>query len=253
MTMKRGKSMIGALAALFFVQAACAEPLDDFFAEFVAKREKIASVQAHFEQKNISPDETISTTGRIAFSKPKQLLFEYFDPKIIYAISDRRAYQYEEELEQVQVYDVESSAQADAFFIAFDNDPSRLRETYNVTLLDSVPGTCGARVLKLVPKAEAESSEDEPSTQPFREIRLYLRAEDYLPCEIRAFNQDDSEVTITIVGYKLNEPDAAAAVTFTVPEGTSLIVNEDLQEVVGAGGKTLPETNTPPAAKPADK
>ncbi|MDZ4860002.1 MAG: outer membrane lipoprotein carrier protein LolA [Candidatus Hydrogenedentes bacterium] len=238
---------LAALALLSF--NATAEPLDDFFKEFVAKREKIASIQANFVQENISPDETLRSTGRIAYAKPKQLLFEYYDPKIIYAINGLRAYQYEADLEQVQVYDVGDSAQADAFFIAFDNDPGRLREAYDVTLLEPEPDACGAHALKLVPKEIAAATDDESPAQPFREIRLYLRAEDFLPCEIRAFNHDDAEVRVSIRDYKPNDADAASAVRFHVPEGTSIIINEAKAELAGPGGKTLPETSTPPQSQ----
>lgn len=216
--------MISTLAALAFAALATGPSLDTFFADFAAKREHIQSVSATFRQEEISPDETRVSGGRIVFAKPKQLLFEYLDPKLVYAIDGLRVFEYEAGLEQVQIYDVEESPQADAFFIAFDNDPGRLREAYDASLLDADPGACGQLILKLVPKSA--KSEEDAMTQPYREIRLYLRHEDLLPCRIQAISDDDSSVIVDIDNYRINQEGPDASIRFHVPEGTKIIVNE---------------------------
>lgn len=230
--------MIAYLAAALCALAAEQQPIDAFFAEFVAKREHIRTLTATFRQENVSPDETTASGGRIVFVKPKQLLFEYLDPKIVYAIDGQRVFEYEAGLEQVQAYDVEDSAQADAFFIAFDNDASRLREAYTATLDDAGQGACGQRVLKLVPKAAA--TDDAPLSQPYREIRLYLRPDDLLPCRIQAIADDESSVVVDIDHYEINSEGAAPSIRFHVPEGTKIVVNESDIETAGAGGRDLP-------------
>ena len=242
--------MITLMAAAVLVAGAAAPTVDEFFAEFAKKREHIQTLQAEFVQDNVSQDETMRSGGRIAFAKPKQLLFEYRDPAIVYAIDGNRVFEYEADLKQVQIYDIEDSAQADAFFIAFDNDASRLREAYDVTLEDGRPGDCGQRVLTLLPKkSEDENAE---SNALFREIRLYLRAEDLLPCRIRALNEEGTEVIITISAYAINDATATIGTQFTVPEGTMIVENEDKFDTVGPGGKLLPEKPAAPPT-PAEK
>ena len=243
--------MISSLTVVVLTALAAEPSVDAFFADFAAKREHIQTLSATFRQEEISPDETRVSGGRIVFVKPKQLLFEYLDPKIIYAIDGLRVFEYEAGLEQVQVNDIEDSPHADAFFIAFDSDPARLREAYDVSLLDADPSACGQRVLKLVPKKPA--SEDDVLSQPYTEIRLYLRLEDMLPCRIQAFGEDDSSVIVDIDHYKINAERSNAAIRFHVPEGTKIIVNEANAVIAGPGGKDLPE---PPAAaetKPTGK
>lgn len=244
--------MIVHLAIALSALAAETQPVDAFFAEFMAKREHIETLTATFRQDSISVDETKSSGGRIVFVKPKQLLFEYLDPKIAYAIDGTRAYQYDAHLEQVQAYDIEDSPQADAFFIAFDNDAKRLREAYDVSLVEPGPDACGQRVLKLVPKAPA--SADEALSQPYKEIRLYLRQDDLLPCRIKAITGDDSSEVVEIDHYIINDKNATPSIRFHVPEGTKIIVNETDVEVAGPGGKDLPPAPAPaPAPKPAGK
>jgi len=242
--------MMSVLAVIAFSVAAGEQPVDKFFAEFVAKREHIQALSATFRQDNISPDETKSSAGRIVFVKPRQLLFEYLDPKIVYAIDGLRVFEYDADLEQVQVYDVEDSAQADAFFIAFDNNAVRLREAYDASLIDADAGACGQRVLKLVPKKPA--SDDDLLAQPYKEIRLYLRQEDLLPCRIQAIADDESSVIVDIDHYKINQEGSDASIRFHVPEGTKIIVNEANVEIAGPGGKDLPGAVVP-GPKPAGK
>lgn len=243
--------MFASLLAVAASALATGASIGEFFAEFVAKREHIQTLSATFRQENVSIDETTVSGGRIVFVKPRQLLFEYLDPKIVYAIDGLRVFEYDAELEQVQAYDVEDSAQADAFFIAFDNDASRLREAYDASLVEAGADACGTRVLKLVPKRH--ESEDDALSQPYREIRLYLRQDDLLPCRIQAITDDESSVTVEIDHYAINEANANTTIRFHVPEGTKIIVNESDVEVAGPGGKDLPERAAQPDSPPAQK
>ncbi|MCC6153298.1 MAG: outer membrane lipoprotein carrier protein LolA [Candidatus Hydrogenedentes bacterium] len=229
---------------------AAEQSVDDFFAEFVAKREHIQTLTASFRQDNITPDETRSSGGKIVFVKPTQLRIEYMDPKIIYAVDGLRVFNYEADLEQVQVYDVENSPQLDAFFVGFDNDPKRLREAYDVSLADASAVSCGQRVLKLVPKKPA--TDDEALSQPYKEIRLSLRNEDLLPCKIEAISDEQTSFVMEISEYAVNADGANPSIRFHVPEGTKVIVNETDITRVGAGGKDLPEA-TSTVTIPANK
>ena len=234
------------LAALSMFSAG--QSVEEFFAEFVAKREHIQALTATFRQDNITPDETRSSIGKIVFVKPKQLRIEYDDPKIVYAVDGLRVFNYEAELEQVQVYDVEDSPQLDAFFVGFDNDAKRLREAYDVSLYDAPAGSCGQRVLKLVPKKT--KTEDEALSQPYREIRLYLRNDDLLPCKIEAISDEETSFVMQIDHYEINAAGETPSIRFHVPDGTKIIVNETDIVRVGAGGKDLPETTSTVSISP---
>ncbi|MCC6796507.1 MAG: outer membrane lipoprotein carrier protein LolA [Candidatus Hydrogenedentes bacterium] len=241
--------MIASAVVLALSAFAAEQPVEDFFAEFVAKREHIQTLTAKFRQDNITPDETRSSGGEIVFVKPKQLRIEYMDPKIVYAVDGSRVYNYEADLEQVQVYDVEDSPQLDAFFIGFDNDPKRLRDAYDVSLLEAPQGSCGQRVLKLVPKKLA--SEDEALSQPYKEIRLLLRKDDLLPCKIEAISDEQTSFVMEISDYLINAAGINPSIRFHVPEGTKIIVNETDVSRVNAGGKELPEATSTVTIPPA--
>lgn len=216
--------------------AADESAIDKFFAEFVAKREHIESLQATFTQVNVTPDDTLRYEGRVAYVRPRRILFEYFDPKEVWAVDGRHVYNYQEHLEQLEVFEIGDSAQAEAFYIAFDNDAERLRKTYEVSLLGPTSVDCGERILKLAPKAD----DDESDTGPFREIYLDLRAEDLLPCRVRAVSDDDSEITITIHKYTVNPKDQRITAEFVVPPGTSIFKNGVRSDPAGEGGKVIP-------------
>lgn len=244
--------MTGLLLTVVTALSASDKSVDAFFSEFVSKREHIQTITAEFVQENINPDETMRSAGRIVYVKPKQLLFEYRDPAILYAVDGLRVYQYEPDLEQVQVYEIEDSPQADAFFIAFDSDTRRLREVYDVATEEAKPGDCGARVLKLTPKTSPNSDED--GEHPYAAIYLYLNAETLLPCRIRAVDDAGAEVLINIQNYVVNDSASTPSISFRVPEGTKIVENDGERVITaGPGGLTLPQQlgSTPAPAPPS--
>jgi len=94
-------------------------------------------------------------------------------------------------------------------------------------------------VLKLVPKKT--KTEDEALSQPYREIRLYLRNDDLLPCKIEAISDEETSFVMQIEHYEINAAGETPSIRFHVPDGTKIIVNETDIVRVGAGGKDLPE------------
>ena len=139
----------------------------------------------------------------------------------------------------LEFFDVDDSPQLDAFFVGFDNDAKRLREAYDVSLYDAPAGSCGQRVLKLVPKKT--KTEDEALSQPYREIRLYLRNDDLLPCKIEAISDEETSFVMQIDHYEINAAGETPSIRFHVPDGTKIIVNETDIVRIGAGGKDLPD------------
>jgi len=220
--------------------------VDEFFADFSAKRDHIDRLTARFVQETVTPDEVTRSVGNIVYEKPRRIMLQYLDPAITYLVDGTRVYQYNADLEQVQIYDLDDDPQLEALFLGFDSDASRLREAYTIGLFDPDPSTCGKQGLRLLPLQTRDASgEDQPAedvTPLFQEIALYLRAEDFLPCQIHVVNDAESEVEIAVADFKLNVDAGDAAAGIDLPAGTQIIENEELVETVGPGGKRVPGT-----------
>jgi outer membrane lipoprotein-sorting protein len=229
------------LLSLIIAVATAAPAEDDFFTDFEAKRDHIVRLQARFSQETVTPDEATLAVGIIVYEKPRRILLQYQDPAVTYLIDETRVYQYDVDLEQVQIYDLDDDPQLAALFLGFDSDTGRLREAYGVELFDPEPDECGSQGLRLTPKpAQAGAGED--SAPMFQQIGLHLRDGDYLPCRIHVVNDADSEVEISVSDFQVNDSAGDAAATIELPEGTQIIENELLVETLGPGGKRIPDT-----------
>lgn len=215
--------------------------VDEFFADFEAKRDHIERLQARFLQVTTTPDEVTKAVGTIVYEKPRRILLQYQEPAVTYLIDETRVYQYDPDLEQVQIYDLDDDPQLEALFLGFDSETDRLREAYSVDLFEPEPSTCGDRALRLTPLAVRDDSAEVAPL--FQQIGLYLRADDYLPCRIHVVNDEDSEVEISVADFKVNEAAGDAVARIALPEGTQIIENEVLVETVGPGGSTLPRAD----------
>ena len=220
------------------------DPLEEFFADFAKKRDGMRVVEARFVQKNITPDEVSSSAGTIVYVRPRRIVFRYEDPEIVHLVDGLRMYEYDAELKQVIIYDLEDDPQTEALFLSFDDDTKRLREAYAVSFFE--PGKEGAKGLLLVPKPKNNEI-------PFFErARLHLRAKDYLPYLVEIVNDEESRVIIKVEDLKVNGDLEPRKVQIAVPEGTKVIENDVPIETVGPGGKWLPEQALPqkrPAAE----
>ena len=239
-----------ALAAMAVALLAQTPTVDAFLKTFAEKRAPIEKLEAAFTQDTVTPDETTRAVGRIVYERPRRILLEYSDPEVVYLVDGTRVYQYNAELEQVQIYDLESDPQMEALFLGFDENTERLREAYTLGIFDATDA-CGTKGLRLIPlKVREESPGDEAQEEQsalFQEVELLLREEDYLPCRIHVVNDAESSVEIRIDKTEVNADAGEATAQIEVPEGTSIIENEKLIEKVGAGGKRIPERPTPGA------
>ncbi len=228
--------------ALAVASLGVAAEVDDFFVEFEAKRDHIERLQARFSQETTTPDEQTRAVGYIVYENPRRILLQYLEPQVTYLISESRVYQYDPELEQVQIYDLDDDPQLEALFLGFDSETGRLREAYTVALFEPDPSTCGDQALRLTPLPQSGEARDDVAPL-FEQIALYLRADDYLPCRIHVINDEDSEVEIAVAEFKVNDAAGDAAARLVLPEGTQIIENEVLVETVGPGGATLPRAD----------
>ena len=229
-----------ALAAAAAFAAADAPPppaasVDAFFADFAKKRDTIHSLEARFAQQNISPEETVESNGTIVYVKPQHIVLRYQKPDAgaTYLMHAHRAYEYQPDVKQLDVYRLEDNPQTAIFYLGFDDNTQALREAYDVSIFDTNDKPYGSHGISLKPKDKQDSH--------FREIKLYLRDSDYLPYRIQIMNDDDSRVETAITDFAINGKLDPAKTRIQLPEGTKIIDNDQVVETVGAAGKFVPE------------
>lgn len=230
--------MMSLLAAAVLTAAGAAPDFDAFFKDFAQKRDAIQGMEAQFAQENETPEEVFEARGRIIFEKPRRIMFVYEKPTsgTTYLLSGNKAYVYQPDSKQLDIRGIEASAETEAFYLGFSDNTEALREAYDVTLFEPEPGD-GAKVgITLQPKKDAAAA-------PFREVKLYLRDQDYLPVRIHILNDEDTQVDIRVIDIKTNIP-GGAKVQLQVPEGAKIIEDDQVVETIGAGGKVFPEAAT---------
>jgi len=206
---------------------------DAFFKAFKEKRDGIGSLQANFMQKTILPQEVITTEGTLFYSKPRRILFSTKDPERATLVDGRRGYEYDSEIKQMTIFDIEDHPRANIFFLGFDDDTKALETAYDLTLFES-DDPRGRRGIKILPREGSDES------AYFVEANLYLRDEDYLPYRIHIINDKDSQLYIDVNDIvKKPEQDLDSA-RFTLPEGVKIIENDRVIDTVGPGGRTVP-------------
>jgi len=249
--------MMAAGIALAWMAAAEEAPsFDVFFQEFAKKRDGIHVLEARFTQETVSPEETIEAGGSIVYVKPKRIIFRYDQPKEgpAYLIQDGKAYEFEADIKQLQIYDLQDSPQTEVFFLGFDQNTESLRENYEVSIFDSGDEPKGSKGILIKPKKKEEDM------GRFHEVRLFLRDEDYLPYRIHIVNDDESKVNMAVSQFAINGKLDLGKTQIAIPEGTKIIEDDQFIETVGPGGKTVPanasvsvESLDVPAPKEAPK
>jgi len=224
--------MMPYLLVLLAATQGVTDDLDLFFEDFAKQRDQVETVSATFSQKAVQPDDVVETEGTLRFIRPRRIIFEQQDPKIVRLIDDLRLFEYDPELEQLQVVDIEASPQADIFFFGFDQNTDALRDAYDVSLL--LPENDN-RGLQIRPKLQ--DRED----AVFEEVTIYFRAEDLLPDQITIVYDEQSRVILSLRDYVVNAPLDPAETQIALAEGTKIIENDTPIETVGAGGKLVPE------------
>jgi outer membrane lipoprotein-sorting protein len=207
---------------------------DAFFKEFAVKRNAITSLDARFTQITKVPEEELTTDGALAYRQPRRIVFRTEKPDRTTLIEEHRGYEYEPEIKQLVIYDIEDNPRAEVFFLGFDNDTEALRKAYDVSLFVTDDAR-GSRGILIKPKPV-------PDEDPlFIEVKLFLRNEDYLPYRIAVQNDKDSQVTIDVKEYKINTALADDRMKIKVASGTKVVENNQVLETVGEGGKTFPD------------
>jgi len=237
------------LVCAALVTAAAPNPeLDTFFDELIDKRQYIQSLKAEFTQKNFNPNEIYESEGTITFANPRKLLFEYMAPNAQSLLFlDDVLYEYDVELQQLVVRRMSDMSEMETLFLAFESNPERLRESYDLSLA-TPPSTaeagCNGRVLILKPKT------NDGGEQLFQQASIYLREQDYLPCRINVVTSDDSHFWIDVNNYTVNEGVDDKTMSYTLDENVTIIVDDEFVKITEEAGVAVPG-DLPVPADPA--
>jgi len=211
---------------------------DSFFKEFSEKRSEIRNLQADFTQTVWTPDGTERFTGRIAYAEPQRLMFRYNRPEQYILLHEDRIYEYDVELEQLDVRDTPERSEAEALFLAFENEPERLQELYDISISEPPPnaedvGNQG-RLLVMRPK------DGEAEQRLFDRATLHLREDDFLPTRIDIMVDEDTEFYIDLQNLEINTNLQPGDLSFPVPRGVTVIVNQEMALITGESGLKAP-------------
>ncbi len=210
------------------------QEVDTFFQKYKASREKVDVLVAKFIQKNIYPDEIYTTEGTLVFVKPERIVFTIEEPQKYTVIEQRRIYEYEPEIKQVIIYDLEDSAETELFFIAFAEDLNALRKKYHIVpiRLSDERGKQGISIRPFIDKEEEVS---------FEEIVLYLSDNTLLPYRLRVVNKDNVQTVVDFESIDINKKIRPEDTQIYLPAGTNVIENDKFKETVSGEGKRIPE------------
>ena len=205
------------------------------FQSVLEQRDTIEFLSARFKQESIAPEELIESEGSLVYINPKRILFRYDDPPITYMIDAERSYEYDEEMEQLLVYDLEGGPEAEAFFLGFENNTSRVMEAYSISVVALDDPEKHAFTVVLTPKTD---DEDE---MLFQKAYLNIEKGSSIPNEIIIINDEENRVVFHLDQFKVNIPLPSELIQLKVPEGTEIIINDESVGQAGADGRTYPE------------
>ncbi len=227
------------ICAWVFVLAACtAAPdanIDAFFKDFSAKRDGVVALDAAFTQKTKLPEEELATKGTLTFIKPRRIIFHTEDPDRTTLVDDRSGYEYDPEIKQLQIFDIEDNPQADIFFLGFNSNTETLRKAYDIALFDITDDPRGKHGIKIRPKADSKEQ------AYFVEVSLFLRDEDYLPYRIHIRNDAESQVTIEVESINKAFRPTPQLTQIFLPQDTKVVQNDRVVETIAEGGKRVPD------------
>ena len=198
-------------------------------------REQLTTLEADFKQVTMTDDEDIKSTGTITYVKPKRIIFRYAEPPIEYMIDKNHAYEFDAELEQILIFNIEGRPEAEAFFLGLESNTELLQKSYTIRALPPENAEREAAALELIPKP---IEDQEPICE---KVTLQLRKVDYLPTKIDIINDESSNVTFTITNFKRNIDLPKERSHVFVPELTDVVLNDDAIEVVGETGTFFPD------------
>ncbi len=219
--------------------AAADDEIEDFFRGFKEKRDGIGALAARFMQRTFLPDEVLTTEGTLHYSRPRRIMFVTEEPERVILVDGRRGYEYDAEIRQLTIFDIEDNPQADIFFLGFDDDTEALRRAYQVQLLITHDAR-GRHGIKIEPRPDTDDA------VYFMEVNLLLRDEDFLPYRIHIVNDAESQVYIDIEEITAQESPDPESIRVFVPAGVKVIENDVVVDTVEGEGRYFPTADAGP-------
>jgi outer membrane lipoprotein-sorting protein len=152
-------------------------------------------------------------------------------------IDGLRVYEYDPDIAQIQIYDLEDRPESEAFYLGFETNAGRLQEAYDVRLMPPDDAQRHALEIEFKPKPKADG--EEPY---FERVVIQLSKGDLLPSTILIVNDEESSTSFVVSNYSLNAALPEGLSHVVVPEGTTVVENESYAGEAGPGGVTFPAT-----------
>jgi outer membrane lipoprotein-sorting protein len=226
-------TIIGYTAWVIFA-AAELEPSEDF-QSFLDQRDAVKTLTARFHQETIAPDELIESEGSLVYINPKRILFRYDKPLITYMIDAERNYEYDEENEQLVVYDLDGGPEAEAFFLGFENNRAKVLEAY------SISSEASDNPKEFLPTVVLTPKTDDPEELFFERVYMKIKLNNSMPSQIIIINDEENKVIFYLDEYEINTPLQDDRKQLHIAEGTEIIINDEYVGQADVGGKTYPE------------
>lgn len=245
-TDRRIPALLFGLSVLYCAAARAADEseADRFFKAFTRSRDKIIALEAPFTQTIITPDETIEVQGTLTYIRPRRVIYRMKDPERITLVDDTRGYEYDAEIRQVTVFDLGNNPQAEILFMGFVDTLDTLRQAYDLEIFNVPDEPRRSKGLEIRPRAGTKAE------AYFLRVRLYLQDQDLLPRRILIQNDKHTETHIDIGEINTACRLAPSSTQIFLPEGTKVIEHDRVVEVIGPGGKRIPDALLLPPEAP---
>ncbi len=176
--------------------------LDDDRLEEILKKVEEANAKLKTMEADIKYSRVISlldseeiSDGRLKYKKPKKINLRFMPPRNeINVIDGSYVWIYHPEERQVEKYKMNSDTDApqgvDIFDIGYEYDVEKIKESYDITLLDDVSTEEGTLFhLELIPKETFDSD--------YSRVLLWIKEGLWLPVQFQLF-ESDGEIVNTI-------------------------------------------------------
>ena len=206
---------------------------EEFTTQFEEKRKDIQVVEARYRQSDMYPGEVMQTTKNLLYIRPRRLVL--WDEESTQLIDNKRFYEYEPLVRQLEITDFDENPLADIIFAAFDESVDHLADTYDLaifTVLEYDEGSHGLRIRPLPDTSAAEY---------FQEATIYLRDEDFLPYRILIEHDADTQRLFEIYDYRVNHEYDPEDTRIVVAPGTRIILNNQPIDTVGDVEQRIPD------------
>ncbi len=230
---------LAVIIAAVITTTAAADDIESFFQTFREKRDDIGALRAAFTQKTFLPDEVLTTQGTLYYSRPRRIMFATDNPERIILVDGRRGYEYDAEIRQLTIFDIEDNPRADIFFLGFDDDTETLQQAYQVQLMITHDAR-GRHGIKIEPRHDTDEE------VYFMEVNLSLRDEDFLPYRIHIVNDAESQLFIDIDEIVTQTAADLDSARIFVPPGVKVIENDAVVDTIEGEGRYFPAENTAP-------